>query len=624
MKKIIVIYFLIHSQLSNAFVTVGTDGACLVSPVSLESAAINNDEVRITNQQAYDAIDIINHNAHIIGGFNNCTDANNNVVSNTNSVISGNNSNTTISILTTAAGGHTPRTVMLENIDIINGSSDGTNIAAGINIVGNLDVTINNTEIRNNQSSGSAGGIYISGQQGAQLSLNNTLISNNSATLDGGALYATGSAEITLNDVEVANNSAKWGAGISIGSNNNKLSVINSTIRNNIASSNGGGIYCLGVNNLNLTENNLIQDNTAVLGGGVFLSSSCSMLFKGGDNSELNNILYGINDNIAQTLGGGIFVGNQARIDLIGSADHYVNITNNVVTSGSTSQGGGIFVTDVNSYVKIINGRISGNSADNGAALYARGSGHIEMRRSSGSCFGNQICSEISNNQTLFAGTIATESCGMASIYQTNIHDNTAGSDAVARFEGNNLDNCQSVLEGNLIYSNKRNDDGSTRMISLNRKVELEFAFNTMTDNNATNNIVMLDNSGSTQTLKINSSIIWDAPAIPVSASSPGNTFSGNCFAVHDASNLPAEFGPIIGGNDPLFTNPAINDYSTTDLSPYSDYCDTSLYSPRFHDIIGTVRGHAWLPPVLGPYDMGAFEYDDVHFNNVIFQDGFD
>ena len=236
----------------------------------------------------------------------------------------------------------------------------------------------------------------------------------------------------------------------------------------------------------------------------------------------------------------------------------------------------------------------------------------------------NQICSEISNNTTLFIGTIASESCGTTHIYKTSIYDNQAGSDAVARFEGNNADLCESVLEGNLIYGNKQTDNGSTRMISLNRKVELEFAFNTMTDNNATHNFLLLNTSDSSQTLNINSSIIWDAPAIPISASSAGNTFSGNCFNVHDDTTLPDGFGPTIRDNDPVFTNAANHDYSTTDSSPYSDYCDTSLYNPRYRDIIGTVRGHAWLPPVLGHYDMGAFEYDDVHFNNVIFQDGLD
>jgi hypothetical protein len=613
---------LLQVSIVNAFVTVGTDEDCQFSPESLQTAVTSNDEVRLTNQQIFDSINIINNSTTIKGGYNNCLDATNDITSATNSIISGNNISTTLTLHTTSAGGHLPQTVILNNINIINGLRDGTNVGGGIDIVGNMNVTINSSEINNNQSNNFGAGIYLNGLQGAQLSINNSIISNNTTSKDGGGIYISGGAQLNLDAVNLNNNTSKFGGGIAVGSSNNLITISNTTIANNTVINNGGGVYCLHENNLIFNQNNLIRANTAVMGGGVYLSLNCSMLFKSGDTSSLDAVSYGIDANTAEIFGGGVFVGNQARLDLIGSAEHFVNITNNQVNTGSTSQGGGLFATDDGSYIRVINGRISNNSADYGAALYARQFADIHVRRSSGACFANQICSEISNNNTLFTGTISTVTCASVSIYQTKINDNTANSSAVASFEGNNSNSCLSVMEGNLIYGNTKTDANATSMISLDRKSELEFGYNTMTDNNATYDFLLQANSGSTQTLKINSSIIWDAPATPVAASSSGNSFSGNCFAVHDNSSLPAEFGPIIGSNDPIFNDSANNDYSTTNLSPYSDYCDLSLYSPKHHDIVGTVRGHAWLPPVLGPYDMGAYEYDDIHINNVIFQDG--
>ena len=125
------------------------------------------------------------------------------------------------------------------------------------------------------------------------------------------------------------------------------------------------------------------------------------------------------------------------------------------------------------------------------------------------------------------------------------------------------------------------------------------------------------------QELNINGSIIWNAPATLISPIG-SHTYSGNCFNMHDINNLPAGFGNTVRTQDPLFTEPANNDYSTTRYSPYADYCDTDLYEPRFHDIIGTVRGYGFVSPILGDYDMGAFEFDDMNANNVIFDDPFE
>lgn len=106
MKKLILL-IIINTTMSYAFVTVGTDANCDHNTSTLSFSILSNDEVRITNQQIYQPVIRINHSFKIIGGFDNCIDAQNNDVSNTKSVIFGNNSQTPIVMKTTASGGHT-------------------------------------------------------------------------------------------------------------------------------------------------------------------------------------------------------------------------------------------------------------------------------------------------------------------------------------------------------------------------------------------------------------------------------------------------------------------------------------------------------------------------------------
>jgi len=627
MNKLLTI-FVFYSTVSFGLITVGTDPNCNFNTNIIDSSMFSHDEIRITNQQVYQPIKIINRSANIVGGFNNCTDAQNNIVSQNPSVIFGNNSQTPLVIFTTAAGGHTHRTITIKNVAIVDGKNvtvaPNITIGGGVDIVGNVAVFMTNVEVRNNTSDIGGAGVYINGLNGAIVEMSQMNIHDNNSIndRDGGGIMISDGAQVSLNDSIVDNNTAYSGAGIMLNTLDALLMISNTRISNNTASLSGGGIYCGGSNTVRINGTSSINHNQSLsFGGGFYLRSACKTLISSGDNQDLNNVEYGIHNNTATTFGGGAYITTGARLDVIGNSEHYANVVNNQVTSG-TSRGGGIYVTKAGSYFRGINARISGNSAHSASAIISREKAIAHVRRSSGECFGKQICSEMSEKTAAFSGTIQTESCGIVDIYQTAIHDNTAATAVVAFLEGNSNDACRSVMEGNVIYNNRKTDGTETNMFSLNRQTELEFAFNTVVDNNATSIFSMLNTSNSSQTLRINASLIWNAPASTIVASSNNQTYSGNCFGVTDFNALPVGFGNYIKQNIPIFTDAANHDYSRTILSPYSDDCDTEEYAPRFHDIIGTVRGHEWISIVLGPYDVGAYEYDDVHFNNVIFQDG--
>ena len=101
--KNLFILCLMFSSGSFAFITIGNDNDCDFNTNFIDSSLLSNEEIRITNQQIYEPIRAINHNANIVGGFNNCADAQNNVTSQTLSIISGNNLATPLEVVTTAA-----------------------------------------------------------------------------------------------------------------------------------------------------------------------------------------------------------------------------------------------------------------------------------------------------------------------------------------------------------------------------------------------------------------------------------------------------------------------------------------------------------------------------------------
>ncbi len=625
MKKIIMLCcFILSNHLqAQSFVTVGTDNNCDYSAASLQTAINNNAAVRVTNQTIYAPISLINRSVELIGGYNNCHDAQNNISSAVLTEISGNNSMTAIQIKTTAASGHNPKTVVFKGLDIHSGLTNGSNIAGGVVIIGNVDTSISHSTIRNNSANHFGGGLYYSGINGGQLLIDHVEIKNNSAGSNGGGLFVSQNAQVTIKHSTLEQNTAVSGGGIAAESGA-QLQSINTQLVANTAQQTGGGITCLHTTLVDIDDNSYIANNhSAVSGGGIYAGNGCQVKLRAGDNLSVPQSIAGLNNNSATNFGGGAYLLN-AQLIVLGNAFHFANVIGNYTTDENNGQGGGIYARGSGSQVKITNGRINHNQANRGSALSLNEGAHLHMRRSSGSCFGNQLCSEVANNAADFSATIMLNSCATTQIYQTTFRDNTAAIASVLDLNGDHQNSCESIFEGNQVFGNQAEQSTGYSLFKLDNQVTFNFAFNTVTDN-ATDHIFVLGAAqNSTQSLKLNSSLIWNDPANVISAGSPNHHYSGQCFNVPAPHALPDSMGPMITANDPGFADSVTHDYALTLFSAPLDYCDTSVYQPKHHDIKGIPRGFAIVAPVYGHYDMGAFEFNNINQNDVIFYDHFD
>jgi|GEM_PF-1783781 len=625
MKKLLLLLcclFLSNLLMAQGFVTVGTDNNCDYSAASLQEAINNNARVRVTNQTVYQPLEIINHSVELWGGYNNCSDAQNNITSGDRTEISGNNNQTVIQMQTTAVTGHMAIKVVLGNLDIHAGLTSGTNLAGGVNIKGNVNTSISYSLINDNNASVFGGGIYISGLLGAVLDLDSVVLAGNVAD-SGGALYASNNAVITVKDSFIKQNNAQVGGGFHLVSGS-QLLLKNSDTNTNIATSLGAGMYCGTNSSIHVDENSLISDNHSdIAGGGLYANNGCVVTTQAGDNLPEVQSNAGINNNTANSMGGGAYIHN-ATLHILGNAAHYANVIANHSTVQSNAKGGGIYARGNTARIKVINGRINRNQAKYGSAIYLTEGAQLIMRRSTGQCFGDQLCSEVTNNRATFSGTILTEQCAKANIFQTTFRDNKASLASVLSLNGDQQNNCESVFEGNQVYGNQDTVNESHTLFKLDSQATLNFAFNTVTDNFTENIFLMGSLDNSLQSLHINSSIIWNAPANVVVASSPNHHYSGQCFNVPAPNLMPDSFGPLITSNEPTFADPLNHNYALTLYSAPLDYCDTSAYQPLHHDIMGVPRGFAVIAPVFGHYDMGAFEFNNVNHNDVIFYDHFE
>lgn len=633
---------IISINTSHAFITVGTDANCTNLTDTIDSSILVNDEIRITNQQQYQPIFAHAKDVKIIGGYDNCLEASANTLGqNGKSIISGNNNFSSI-IVTTHTNTPTIYQVHLENLEVINGeATNGT--GGGIYLSNRLNVVMENISIHDNHAVSKGGGLAI--VNGAILNgesyympvlINNLEVYDNATGTGGkgGGISITGKSNVVIENSDIRFNTANSGGGLNFGSTD--LTIIDSSIQNNSATVTGGGIKCSS-GSATITGNSKISFNQATTGGGLSISTSCRVISTMGDTQNLQNAQYGINNNTALYNGGGVSLAQGGRIDLIGNGNHYANLLNNNVeniTGSGTAEGGGIFASGDDTYARLINARVSGNSArSKGSAVYVSDFAKVHMRRASGTGFGNQITSEIAHNDLTIEGegVLAADTCGSFEIYQTEIHHNTLqGPGVLKRFVSLNGVNfsssCESIFEGNVFY---KNDANFGSLFYLDKRYTLDFAYNSVADNFVDSIFKIGNDNNSNQTLNINSSIFWNDPS-PLVEETGNHNYSGNCIGAFDI-NEPIIAEILAAGDSAVYDyNPNFTDAANGDYSPqsptYADLCNLALHQPRYHDIEGKVRGIDIFPNIntLGPYDAGAFEYDTAHINDVIFQDGFE
>jgi hypothetical protein len=350
-------------------------------------------------------------------------------------------------------------TLKLENISISNNIVEYTateewgdgGMASGGGIYGGDYGTLNleDCSISNNTAKGldygSGGGIH-NGDHGI-LNLKSCEIFGNNAwgfTMgSAGGIYSRG--VINLESSSVSNNTA---AGYSMGysggiANGGRLNLTNSTISGNTAkanfNANGGGVYNMGTLSL---EASSISNNTATAslqgsGGGVYNEGTLNLDRSSISGNRAVGSCSGFEDCDGYGSGGGIYNWRYGTLNLESSS-----VSDNTAIGSGTGgygTGGGIFnegMFRIDNVTPSKGSSISYNTADNGAAIYSRGTldlwgGSIDHNNAINGSITNEgvmniYGGSINHNRADYEGG-GIRNLGELNLYGGNISNNIAG-----------------------------------------------------------------------------------------------------------------------------------------------------------------------------------------------------
>ena len=312
------------------------------------------------------------------------------------------------------------------------------------------------------------GGLFI---VDATVKLENLIVTKNQTvglsgnyTRTGGGGIAAVNAAVTLNNVAVTENnrSAIINGGGSIFAEGGSLTIKGSTIEGNSSNGTGGGIFA--ENTLVNIDTSFIQKNhTQNNGGGIYIAndrgicnqthpftfSEKATTMPEGESSISNTT---IGDNIANGLGGGMYIGNEICLRISNST-----ITGNrVVNSSGNGQGGGIVGYSMGE-LTLDHTAITDNEADFGGGIYAlctaAANTHITLQNGS---------SINKNSATSFGGAIygAPVLKGIPlsiTVESSSIYDNEAANGAgIAIYnQFDKKDATITIKSGSKLYGNK-------------------------------------------------------------------------------------------------------------------------------------------------------------------------
>lgn len=270
----------------------------------------------------------------------------------------------------TSKEGGAIRAVMESTVNIeggnINNNKSHTNDGGAIYCKDSL-LSIKNCTIEENISN-KAGGAIACYNTKTDI-LEGVVINNNESKYNGGGIFIDGT--LNVKDATISNNKTIYYGG---GIHGNNITISGNTLIKNNEASFGGGVLCgymyedqNAKGSLTLTDNVIIEENNAIkldiadwligVGGGVWahtinidgnvkIRNNHSDRNAGGIYSRDKIIITSgiIDSNIAEGVGGGIFVFNRGFVQ--GTPEHKVEIINNEAhdISHHSFAGGGIFV----------------------------------------------------------------------------------------------------------------------------------------------------------------------------------------------------------------------------------------------------------------------------------------
>jgi hypothetical protein len=117
------------------------------------------------------------------------------------------------------------------------------NSGGGLQIYGDMDVTLDRVTIAGNSADGDGGGVAVlTGGSSPSLVIENSTISGNSADDRGGGIFVEGGDFSITNSTVSGNSAGTEGGGIQLNNGQNSDDIRNSTITGNTADA-GGGVY---------------------------------------------------------------------------------------------------------------------------------------------------------------------------------------------------------------------------------------------------------------------------------------------------------------------------------------------------------------------------------------------
>ena len=191
--------------------------------------------------------------------------------------------------------------LMVSNCEIKNNSSDGINVAGGVdgviiknntvssNTATGVNCSGNNIDISNNTVANNGNGIFCGSGKNVNIS-NNTITDNGGSSYGGIFLSGSSDGTSTITGNTISGNSGRY-SGI-------YASSVTSIESNTISGNSGayGGIYASGATSI---ESNTISGNTSGYGGGIYCGTATTAI-------SFNTI----NNNAATGDGGGFFLPN--------------------------------------------------------------------------------------------------------------------------------------------------------------------------------------------------------------------------------------------------------------------------------------------------------------------------
>lgn len=538
---------------------VGSGPPCNFVTLQLAVVAVSDGAIiRVASNQAYADVNLVvsNKSLTIEGGWADCTGT-----PQAQPILLTGSAAVTEPIIQIHSSG-TPRLVTLRRLHLRGGRR------SGLEVIGPVSVSVRKSQIDDNQTAGSGGGIQVvgSGINQTSLILHETLIGNIDATpltgnqaSQGGGL-ACSNASIRLDGVQVRNNVATSAGGglfldgclVSTGGfihNTPGYGWFHARIDDNEAGINGGGLFAMGGSRVTFGPSPgaaiVVAGNRANWGGGLFLDGTATRMLAGGST---------VADNMANQLGGGVFLSDGARLIMRrGEPDPARQPT-----------GGGVISLDSLCQPGTACSQVTGNRADttNGNAFVVLTKSQLELRH------------------TLVSGNGQGGRNLLVASSQASV-----------------------VIESSLITGN---DSGTADLLRLTDGSTLLLTASTIAGN-VSGNVIRLFSDAGANHVELITSIIWQ-PARRVLRPTEPDVVISTCMNAHEDADIPA------ATHAPGFVDETTGDYRLRGNSANIDACASPFAVPAI-DLHGRIRpfdlDHV---PGPGPADRGALELGDTLF----------